>query len=248
MADDHKVNAQIVDSVADVVTLSAGIAPAHGAAMLEAILSETLGMAMYNAVSRQQSSSTIGSAATTSACAKMLSVPIAPPRPAPLPPPAPTNPELALILAATKGARDAITTLQDSAKTPGVAGDLATAYLVSVATEAVYPRPAAAVPPPQPPAPSLAGSDDADTLDIIFQAYATASAALSTLQDFAPLQTFSGATARTSLSVLHALAEPQPTPGPTPAPPPPRPSRSTNGRPGSRRPTAPKPSRPSRSA
>jgi hypothetical protein len=85
------VNSQIVDSVSDVVTLTGGIAPAQAFGMLDTVMVETLGMAMYNAVNRQQGASMIGSAAVTAACAKMINanlptpgiVPPLPPRAAP---------------------------------------------------------------------------------------------------------------------------------------------------------------------
>jgi len=85
---DQYVNDQIVESVADVVTLNIGEAPSQSSAMLDVVMAETIGMTMYNAVSRQQSSSTVGSAAVTAACAKMLQTPfpIMHPRP-PIPPP-----------------------------------------------------------------------------------------------------------------------------------------------------------------
>ncbi len=85
---DQYVNDQIVESVADVVTLNIGEAPSQSSAMLDVVMAETIGMSMYNAVSRQQSSSTVSSAAVTAACAKMLQTPfpIIHPRP-PIPPP-----------------------------------------------------------------------------------------------------------------------------------------------------------------
>jgi hypothetical protein len=71
------VNSQIVDSVANVVTLASATAlPAF--AMLDAVFAEALGMAMHNAVNRQQSASMIGSAAVTAACARMLGGPLGP--------------------------------------------------------------------------------------------------------------------------------------------------------------------------
>ena len=72
------VNDQIVESVANVVTLNVGQAPSQSSAMLDVAMAETIGMTMYNAVSRQQSSSTVGSAAVTTACAKMLQTPFPP--------------------------------------------------------------------------------------------------------------------------------------------------------------------------
>jgi hypothetical protein len=86
--DGSSVNGQIVDSVADVVTLNSGLAPTQAFGMLDTVMTETLGMAMYNAVSRQQGSSMIGSAATTAVCAKMLSAPF--PHDVPPSPPPPT--------------------------------------------------------------------------------------------------------------------------------------------------------------
>ncbi|KWZ44465.1 hypothetical protein WS72_17495 [Burkholderia savannae] len=88
--DDSSVNSQIVDAVSNVVTLTTGQAPSQAFGMLDAVLLETLGMAMHNAVSRQQSAGMINSAALTAACAKILAVPF--PVPPPPPPPAPTPP------------------------------------------------------------------------------------------------------------------------------------------------------------
>jgi hypothetical protein len=82
------VNSQIVDSMTGVVTLLSGQAPAQSFGLLDAVMAETLGMAMHNAVSRQQGASVISSAAITAACAKMLAVPFpVPPPPSPPPPP-----------------------------------------------------------------------------------------------------------------------------------------------------------------
>ncbi|AOJ11545.1 RebB family R body protein [Burkholderia mayonis] len=88
--DDSSVNSQIVDAVSNVVTLTTGQSPSQAFGMLDAVLLETLGMAMHNAVSRQQSAGMINSAALTAACAKILAVPF--PVPPPPPPPAPTQP------------------------------------------------------------------------------------------------------------------------------------------------------------
>lgn len=90
--DNSTVNSQIVDAVSSIVTLTTGQSPSQALAMLDAVLLETLGMAMHNAVNRQQSASMVSAAALTAACAKMLAVPFpappAPPPPAPTPPPA----------------------------------------------------------------------------------------------------------------------------------------------------------------
>jgi len=87
--DDNTVNSQIIDAVSSVVALSTGQAASQALGMLDAVLLETLGMAMYNAVNRQQGAGMISSAAITAACAKMLAAPfpIAPPPPTPGPPP-----------------------------------------------------------------------------------------------------------------------------------------------------------------
>ena len=82
------VNTQIVDSVTGVVTLLAGQAPSQSFVLLDAVMAETLAMAMQNAVSRQQGASVVSSAAVTATCAKMLMAnpPGPPPPQPPLPP------------------------------------------------------------------------------------------------------------------------------------------------------------------
>ena len=64
---DGTVNSRIVDSVASVVTLNTGEAPSQAFGMLDAVMVESLGMAMHNAVMRQQGSSMVGTAAVTAA-------------------------------------------------------------------------------------------------------------------------------------------------------------------------------------
>jgi len=76
MTEEGTVNSQIVDSVSSVVTLATGQSASQSFGMLDAVMLETLGMAMHNAVHRQQSSSMINSAAVTAACAKILATPI----------------------------------------------------------------------------------------------------------------------------------------------------------------------------
>lgn len=91
MIDESTVNSQIVDSVSTTVTLATGQAPSQAHGMIDAVMLETLGMAMYNAVNRQQSSGMISAAAVTSACARILTMqPPAPPPPPPAPPPPPS--------------------------------------------------------------------------------------------------------------------------------------------------------------
>lgn len=78
------LNTQIVDSVAAANFINIGGAPASAQALLDAVMSETLGMAMHNAVMRQQANSVVSSAATTATCARILQAGGgAPPPPAP---------------------------------------------------------------------------------------------------------------------------------------------------------------------
>lgn len=84
MSNDATVNSQIVDSVTGLVTLLAGQSAASAMGMLDVVMTETLGMSMHNAVTRQQNNHMTSSAAITAACAKMLQVPFGRPAPAPL--------------------------------------------------------------------------------------------------------------------------------------------------------------------
>jgi len=155
MNEQGTVNSQIIDSVADVVTLNDGIAPSTAFGMLDTVMTETLGMAMYNAVSRQQGSSMIGSAATTAVCAKMLATPFVtevflPPKPVPPPPPPPSGvqplppvppkpPPLtpsAIIAAATKEGEWAIDVLRGEEKSSSKDAVTARASLEQLAADA----------------------------------------------------------------------------------------------------------------
>ncbi|CEE47058.1 Translation initiation factor IF-2 (modular protein) [Xanthomonas citri pv. citri] len=172
MIDDSSVNSQIVDAVSSIVTLTTGQAPAQALGMLDAVMLETLGMAMHNAVNRQQGAGMINAAAITAACAKMISAPFpvppppppAPPRPpptvAPLPgPPAVPPPPAALIAAAAAEAKVAVDVLKTQAQ--GASADAATATADLMEVHAL------SVPPPLPataPA-SGAGLDHAATSD-----------------------------------------------------------------------------------
>ncbi len=89
MNDDGTVNGRIIDSTAAVATLMTGQAPSQSFGMLDTVMVETMAMAMYNAVTRQQNAGMVSSAAVTATCAKMLAVQPPPPPPSPLPPPAP---------------------------------------------------------------------------------------------------------------------------------------------------------------
>ncbi len=187
MIDDNSVNSQVVDAVSSIVTLTTGQAPAQALGMLDAVMLETLGMAMHNAVNRQQGAGMINAAAITAACAKMISAPfpVAPPPPpappgppptvAPLPGPPPVPPPpAALIAAAAAEAKVAVDVLKTQAQ--GASADAATATADLLEVHAL------SVPPPLPATPpaSGAGPDDAATSDAPAAAAATSPAAAAT--------------------------------------------------------------------
>lgn len=162
MSDDGTVNSRIVDSVASVVTLTTGQSPSQSFSMLDAVMVETLGMAMHSAVMRQQGASMVGTAATTAACAKMLQAPfpIVPPPPLPIPPlpphidplpgpPAPQEPSV-LMAEALAGGELAISVLQTEAAKAQTDAAKAQADLNQLITEAGGTPPAPAPPPPPP--------------------------------------------------------------------------------------------------
>lgn len=151
---DGTVNSRIVDSVASVVTLNTGEAPSQAFGMLDAVMVESLGMAMHNAVMRQQGSSMVGTAAVTAACAKMLQrqtyyIPPDPPEPppevqpilGPVPPPTPVD------IAYSDG-EAAINELRAQAASSGSYAAQAREDLVLLAADAVAP-----LTPPAPPDP-----------------------------------------------------------------------------------------------
>ena len=70
------VNSQVLDTVATILTLSAGQAPAASFAMLDVVATETIGMAMHNALGRQQAGAMIASAAAAAICARIGAVPL----------------------------------------------------------------------------------------------------------------------------------------------------------------------------
>lgn len=144
MNDIGTVNDQVVDSVNSVNTLLAGQSPAHAFAMLDTVMVETLGMAMYNAVNRQQNAGMVNSAAVTAACARMLNayppVPLPEPPPAlppptiqPLPGPAPAPSSDVVVKTAFSQGGDAITTLQGAAASAGAVAQQANDDLQSLA-------------------------------------------------------------------------------------------------------------------
>lgn len=166
--DDNTVNSQIVDSVSSVVTLSTGQAASQALGMLDAVLLETLGMAMYNAVNRQQSAGMISSAAITATCAKMLAAPFPiaqPPQPPgplpevkPLPGPSPQPaPPAAVIAAALAEGKTAIQVLkaqagESSDDAASANSDLLELHTLTAPEPAPPPVAAASQPSPAPPA------------------------------------------------------------------------------------------------
>jgi hypothetical protein len=61
---------------ADIDTLVIGTSPSYSQAVLDAVLAQSLGLAMYNAVTAQQNASAARSATFLMACSAMLSLPI----------------------------------------------------------------------------------------------------------------------------------------------------------------------------
>lgn len=77
MANEGTINSQITDSVAQAATAIIGNAPSQTTGMLDAVMAETIGMAMYNNVTTQHNSQMVASAAIAAACARMLKSPVA---------------------------------------------------------------------------------------------------------------------------------------------------------------------------
>ena len=66
------VNSQITDAVAATNTCSVGQAPALTQGLLDAVMAQTLGLAMHNAVTAQQNAQTASTAAVTATCARLV--------------------------------------------------------------------------------------------------------------------------------------------------------------------------------
>ncbi len=66
------VNSQITDSVTQSIAAILGNSSAETKSMLDALMAETVGMAMYNAVTNQHNAQMVGNASMTAACARML--------------------------------------------------------------------------------------------------------------------------------------------------------------------------------
>jgi len=74
------VNSQITDSVTQTIAAVLGNSSAETKSMLDALMAETVGMAMYNAVTNQHNAQMVSNASMTAACARMLKTPFpAPP-------------------------------------------------------------------------------------------------------------------------------------------------------------------------
>lgn len=143
MVDESTVNSQVTDSVTQVVSLLTGQSPAQSFGMLDAVLLETLGMAMHNAVTRQQHASMTTNAAVTAACAKMLQAPLprppaptppTPPSVDPLPGPPSPLPPTAQVAAANAEAVDGVNKLQQLATSSSSVAATAQEDLKAIAT------------------------------------------------------------------------------------------------------------------
>lgn len=73
----HSGDQPFIGMAADVDTLVIGTSPSQSYALLDAVMTEALGLAMYNAVTAQQNASTARNAAVLMACTAMLSLPVA---------------------------------------------------------------------------------------------------------------------------------------------------------------------------
>ena len=202
---DGTVNSRIVDSVASVVTLNTSEAPSQAFGMLDAVMVESLGMAMHNAVMRQQGASMVGTAAVTAACAKMLQrqtyyMPPLPPDPPPNvePVPGPVPPPTPVDMAYSDG-EAAINELRAQAASSGSYAAQAREDLVLLAADAVAP-----LDPPPPPDPFAAELNAGETAIAVLQAAVAAG----------------GPNAAQAQADLAQLAKDAASPTPPPPPPP----------------------------
>lgn len=119
MPEEDLVNTQIRDAVHAANYTVMGHAAAQSAGMVDALMAETIGMAMYNAVNTQHNAQMIGSAAVAASCAKMLRTQ-APPW---LPPPVvPVNPVVTGVTPLTAGT--ATLTVAGSGFAPGLSAQI----------------------------------------------------------------------------------------------------------------------------
>jgi hypothetical protein len=85
---DGTVNDQITDSFTQTMTHVVGNSPSETKSMLDTLMAETIGMAMYNAVTNQHNAQMVSNATVIAACARMLKAPIAVSPAIPINPPA----------------------------------------------------------------------------------------------------------------------------------------------------------------
>lgn len=78
------LNTQIVDGVVQLDELAVSSSASSSQGMLDAVMAETIGMLMHNAVSGQHNAQMVGTAAVTAVCAQMLRLP-SPQLPPPMP-------------------------------------------------------------------------------------------------------------------------------------------------------------------
>jgi hypothetical protein len=69
-------DSEIFDVASGLDTLAVGSSPAQSFAILDAVMAQALGMAMFNAVNSQQNAAIVRSAALTLACTVLLSLPV----------------------------------------------------------------------------------------------------------------------------------------------------------------------------
>ena len=77
MAIEGTINDQITDSLSQTMTHIVGNSSAETKSMLDTLMAETVGMAMYNAVTNQHNAQMVSNASVIAACARMLKTPIA---------------------------------------------------------------------------------------------------------------------------------------------------------------------------
>jgi hypothetical protein len=109
---------QIFDLASGLDTLALGVSPSESFAVLGAVMAQTLGMAMFNAVSAQQNASIIRSAAVTMACTGLMSLPVAAPEEAAAGASPPGSAGQALDQAAAKAAAESTSPAPDSPSAP----------------------------------------------------------------------------------------------------------------------------------
>jgi threonine aldolase len=83
------LNSQALEGAATVDALVAGLTPSATFALLDGVLTETLALAMHNAVARQQTGGVIAQAAVSAACARIAASADPLPEPGLQPPPPP---------------------------------------------------------------------------------------------------------------------------------------------------------------